>query len=78
MTWRNKHLLWTSDEISRQQPFVGRNPTTLVHQILHENPRPLDIVAPNVDPSLVALIKRLMAKHPGARRSHRGRARPRL
>jgi serine/threonine-protein kinase len=53
--------------VSAQQPFAGRNPTTLVHQILHENARPLDMVAPNVDPSLLALIKRLMAKHLGAR-----------
>lgn len=53
--------------VSGKQPFAGRNPTTLVQQILHENARPLDIIAPGVDPALLALIKRLMARHPGAR-----------
>ncbi len=53
--------------LSGKPPFSGKIATTLVNQIVNESPTPLNTVVKNGSPEVVGLVKRLMAKHAGAR-----------
>ncbi len=48
-------------------PFSNQNCAALVHQVINDYPQPLDHFVPGLSPSIMALVKRLMAKHPAAR-----------
>jgi len=48
-------------------PFKARNTASLLHKVLNEQPPSLAARVPYLPEPVVALVKRLMAKHPGAR-----------
>ena len=50
-----------------RMPFEGKTLTSLLSAHLHERPRPLAEVAPEVPAALAALIERTLQKEPGAR-----------
>lgn len=52
--------------LSGKPPFSGSAPPVLIHRVIHENPPPLKTLV-EVPDKVVALVQRLMAKHPGAR-----------
>lgn len=53
--------------LSGKPPFSSRSTARLVNQLLNEKPLPIESVVPDLPPPVAALVKRLMAKHPGAR-----------
>ncbi len=53
--------------LSGRVPFIGDNPTVLLHRVINEPPPPLKQLAPDVPDSVVVLVQRLMAKLPDMR-----------
>ena len=53
--------------LAGKPPFRGDSTAALVHRVVNEPPRPLKSAAPQTPDKLVALVQRLMAKHPVAR-----------
>jgi len=48
-------------------PFQGRTSLTLLRQVVHDQPRPLRAVAPDVPESLSAVVDKCLAKEPADR-----------
>ena len=48
-------------------PFTGQTAAKVIAELLHQNPRPLETLNPNLSRRTVQLVKRMMAKHPAAR-----------
>jgi len=53
--------------LSGCQPFTGKSVAVLLQQVLHEKPRPLREIRGDLPEPLVAIVQRLMAKHPMTR-----------
>ncbi|HEV8629532.1 MAG TPA: serine/threonine-protein kinase, partial [Thermoanaerobaculia bacterium] len=53
--------------LSYQRPFTGQHISTVLYQILHEQPPKLSEVAPEVPPEVVAIIERCLEKKPERR-----------
>jgi len=53
--------------VTGQSPFAGTTIHALMHAIIHEPPRPLHDVAPELDPSLEPILLRALAKNPEER-----------
>ncbi len=48
-------------------PFRAENSVAMIHKILHEEPRPLEQLRPDLPERLVGIVKKAMAKDPRAR-----------
>jgi len=53
--------------LAGKPPFRADSTAALVHRVVNEPPRPLKSAAPETPDKVVALVQRLMAKHPVAR-----------
>lgn len=53
--------------LSGSAPFRGDSTATILHKVLNERPPPLKSIIPDLPDKAVAIVQRLMAKHPGAR-----------
>jgi serine/threonine protein kinase len=53
--------------LSGEPPFRAERTATLLHKVINEMPVPLELKAPRVPEAVGALVRRLMAKHRGAR-----------
>ena len=49
------------------RPFDGVTTVDVLHSILHDEPKPLSRLRPEVDPELAAIIGKMLAKKPDAR-----------
>ncbi len=50
-----------------RKPFRGEHLSTILYKILNETPEPIETLAPDVPPALIAAINRALAKAPGDR-----------
>jgi len=50
--------------LTGERAFPGNTPTAIVHKIIHEEPIPLRVVEPGVDPTLEVIVKKALAKDP--------------
>ena len=48
--------------LGHRRPFAGETLTTLVYQILHQDPAPLPVLRADLQPQLDALLRRMLAK----------------
>ncbi|MBV9090003.1 MAG: serine/threonine protein kinase [Mycobacteriaceae bacterium] len=55
------------EALTGRRPFMGENFGALVHAILSEQPAPLEVLRPDVDPALTAVVERAMARNPAWR-----------
>lgn len=55
--------------LAYRKPFRGEHLSTILYKILNENPEPLQTLAPDVPPALVAAVSRALAKSPADRYS---------
>ncbi len=53
--------------LSGRFAFDGESLTTVLYRVVHEQPKPLNQLAPNVPAHVVATVERAMAKDPAAR-----------
>lgn len=53
--------------LSGQRPFEADTPLGLLRAIQHDEPTPLSVVCPQLDPSVAAAVKKAMAKDPAER-----------
>ena len=53
--------------IAYRKPFRGEHLSTILYKILNENPEPLQQLAPDAPPALVAVVNRALAKNPADR-----------
>jgi len=53
--------------IAFRKPFRGEHLSTILYKILNENPEPLEQIAPDAPPALVAVVNRALAKNPADR-----------
>jgi len=53
--------------LTGKPPFVAANPDELLQQVRTAAPVPLGTLRPDLPPAFVAVVERLMAKHPGQR-----------
>ena len=53
--------------LSYQRPFTGQHISTVLYQILNEQPPPLRDAAPDVPPEIVAIVDRCLEKKPERR-----------
>ena len=56
--------------IAYERPFGGQHISTVLYQILHERPRPLRGLAPEVPEQIVAVIERCLEKKPERRHAN--------
>ena len=56
--------------LSYRRAFDGASPTAVVYKIVHEEPAPLAELAPDLDPGLIAIIARALAKRASDRYQH--------
>lgn len=55
------------EALTGRRPFLQDNIAALVQAILHEQPPPVPMLRPDVDPALAAVIERAMARDPAMR-----------
>ncbi len=55
------------EALTGRRPFVHDNIGALAQAILHENPPPIAMLRPDIDPALVAVVERAMARDPAMR-----------
>jgi serine/threonine protein kinase len=53
--------------LGARPPFSSKSTARLIIQLLHDNPPPLESLVPDLPERVTRLVKRMMAKHPGAR-----------
>jgi len=53
--------------VSGQPPFEGDNPVGIAYKQVHENPKPLNQLVPDIPRSFEAIVARLLAKRPDVR-----------
>ncbi len=53
--------------LAYRKPFRGEHLSTILYKILNENPEPVETIAPDVPPALVAVVNRALAKSPADR-----------
>jgi len=53
--------------LSYRSPFAGDAPSTVMHKVLYGHPDQLEMLCPNLDPSLVAIVARCLEKQPANR-----------
>jgi serine/threonine-protein kinase len=53
--------------LAGRKPFVADSPTAVILKILKEDPTPLDTLAPDLPPDLVAAVMRALSKDPDER-----------
>ena len=53
--------------LSYRSPFAGDAPSTVMHKVLYGSPDQLELICPNLDPSLVAIVARCLQKQPADR-----------
>ena len=53
--------------LSFRSPFAGDAPSTVMHKVLYGHPDQLEVICPNLDPSLVAIVSRCLEKQPANR-----------
>lgn len=55
------------EALTARRPFLQDNIAALAQAILHEQPPPIAVLRPDVDPALAAVIERAMARDPAMR-----------
>jgi serine/threonine-protein kinase len=55
--------------LSGQKPFTGESPTTVVYQIMHVEPAPVNTTVPELPDSLHEIVSRALQKNPDERYS---------
>ena len=53
--------------VGGRPPFAGDNPVAIAYKQVHENPQPLNQLAPDVPRSYEAIVAKLLAKNPAVR-----------
>src|SRR5262245_14452647 len=53
--------------VAYRKPFRGEHLSTILYKILNESPEPLESLAPEAPPGLVAVVNRALAKNPADR-----------
>jgi serine/threonine-protein kinase len=53
--------------LTYRKPFRGEHLSTVLYKILNDTPEPIETLAQDVPPTLVAAVNRAIAKHPGDR-----------
>ena len=53
--------------VSGRPPFAGDNPVAIAYKQVHENPQPLNQIAPDVPRPFEAIVAKLLAKNPAVR-----------
>ena len=56
--------------LSYRRAFDGDSPTAVIYRIVHEEPVPLAELAPDLDPGVIAIVARALAKRAGDRYQH--------
>ena len=55
------------EALTGRRPFLQENLAALAQAILHEQPPPIAMLRPDVDPALAAVVERAMARDPAMR-----------
>ncbi|MFQ5663739.1 MAG: protein kinase [Terriglobia bacterium] len=50
-----------------ERAFPGNTPTAIIYKILHEDPIPLRVIEPGIDPALEKIVRKALAKQPQGR-----------
>jgi eukaryotic-like serine/threonine-protein kinase len=53
--------------VGGRPPFAGDNPVSIAYKQVHENPQPLNQIAPDVPRPFEAIVAKLLAKNPAVR-----------
>ena len=53
--------------LSYRSPFAGDAPSSVMHKVLYGHPDQLELICPNLDPSVVAIVGRCLEKQPANR-----------
>ncbi|MBI4461982.1 MAG: protein kinase [Acidobacteria bacterium] len=50
--------------LTGEKAFPGNTPTAIVHKIVHDDPIPLRVIEPGIDPAVEAIVRKALAKDP--------------
>jgi len=50
--------------LTGEKAFPGNTPTAIIHKIIHEDPIPLRVIDPSIDPALEKIVRKALAKDP--------------
>ncbi|MFQ5817019.1 MAG: protein kinase [Terriglobia bacterium] len=50
--------------LTGEKAFPGNTPTAIIHKIVHEDPIPLRVLEPGIDPALEIIIRKALTKDP--------------